>query len=119
MSSKISLRKRIALELFSSVRKDLVKEHELKVLFWECTLRCNLNCGHCGSDCRAVSDVKDMPAEDFLRVIDEEVTPHVKPQQVLGSELHGISPAEEDCEPRRGRCAVASCRLGCQACEEF
>ena len=82
MSSKISLRKRIALELFSSVRKDLVKEHELKVLFWECTLRCNLNCGHCGSDCRAVSDVKDMPAEDFLRAVDT-LTPHVNTKKVL------------------------------------
>ena len=26
-------------------------EHKLAYLFWECTLRCNLTCRHCGSDC--------------------------------------------------------------------
>lgn len=41
--------------------------HELNYLFWECTLRCNLHCGHCGSDCHAESSVADMPVEDFLR----------------------------------------------------
>lgn len=41
--------------------------HELSYLFWECTLRCNLNCGHCGSDCRKEAAVPDMPIEDFLR----------------------------------------------------
>ena len=93
MSAKISLRKRIALELFRSVRKDLVQSHDLKVLFWECTLRCNLNCRHCGSDCRAVADVKDMPAEDFLRAVDT-LTPHLNPHQVLvtitGADISGV-----------------------------
>lgn len=45
--------------------------HLLEQLFWECTLRCNLNCRHCGSDCRAVSSSKDMPLEDFVPVLDE------------------------------------------------
>ena len=45
--------------------------HPLEQLFWECTLRCNLNCRHCGSDCKAVSLVKDMPLEDFVPVLDE------------------------------------------------
>ena len=45
--------------------------HPLEQLFWECTLRCNLNCRHCGSDCRAVSSAKDMPLEDFVPVLDE------------------------------------------------
>ena len=45
--------------------------HPLEQLFWECTLRCNLNCRHCGSDCRAVSSTKDMPLEDFVPVLDE------------------------------------------------
>lgn len=45
--------------------------HSLQQLFWECTLRCNLNCLHCGSDCRATSDMQDMPLEDFLVVLDD------------------------------------------------
>ena len=33
-------------------RKEYLKEnHPLRYLFWEATLRCNLNCLHCGSDC--------------------------------------------------------------------
>lgn len=43
----------------------------LQQLFWECTLRCNLNCLHCGSDCRKDDMPRDMPFEDFARVLDE------------------------------------------------
>jgi hypothetical protein len=56
--------------------------HELRTLFWECTLRCNAACLHCGSDCRVSSSVADMPAADFLRVIDE-ITPFVNPNKLL------------------------------------
>ena len=77
------LRKRIGLDLFSKLYAAEVAEHELRTLFWECTLRCNLACRHCGSDCRVDPGVADMPLEDFLRVLDEEVTPHVDPQRVL------------------------------------
>lgn len=47
------------------------ESHCLQQLFWECTLRCNLNCLHCGSDCRTTSDMQDMPLEDFLVVLDD------------------------------------------------
>ena len=47
------------------------ESHSLQQLFWECTLRCNLNCLHCGSDCRTTSDMQDMPLEDFLVVLDD------------------------------------------------
>ena len=43
----------------------------LQQIFWECTLRCNLNCLHCGSDCRKDNMPKDMPFEDFSYVLDE------------------------------------------------
>lgn len=43
--------------------------HPLTYLFWECTLRCNLNCLHCGSDCLADARQPDMPFEDFLNAI--------------------------------------------------
>ena len=82
MGIKIGLRKRLALELFAREYKELTQKHDLKVLFWECTLRCNLNCRHCGSDCRAIADTPDMPAEHFLRAVDT-ITPHVNPREVL------------------------------------
>ena len=57
--------------------------NELRTLFWECTLRCNLRCGHCGSDCTASPDCQDMPAEDFFRVLDRQITPRVDPHRVM------------------------------------
>lgn len=44
---------------------------ELQQLFWECTLRCNLACIHCGSDCNSEVGNSDMPLDDFLKVLDE------------------------------------------------
>lgn len=43
----------------------------LQQLFWECTLRCNLRCRHCGSDCKIEDTRNDMPLADFLRVLNE------------------------------------------------
>lgn len=65
---KISFKKRIGLNLHKKYIDVQTELHELKYLFWECTLRCNLNCLHCGSDCHKESKVKDMPIEDFLKV---------------------------------------------------
>lgn len=95
--NKISLRKKIALNLYSSLRKEFVKKHELRVLFWECTLRCNLNCRHCGSDCRAVSDIPDMPAEDFLNAVDT-LTPHIDPSRVMVTLTGGEALVRQDVE---------------------
>lgn len=78
----IGLRKKIALELYRKLHNNHVKLHELKTLFWESTLRCNLSCRHCGSDCHKDAEVKDMPVEDFLAVIDE-ITPNVNPNKTL------------------------------------
>ena len=67
---ELSLRKKIALRLFSAKRKADALSHELRYLFWECTLRCNMACLHCGSDCMRDSITPDMPLEDFLKVLD-------------------------------------------------
>ncbi|MFA6352496.1 MAG: radical SAM protein, partial [Bacteroidales bacterium] len=68
MISKLSFKQRFLLEVFRRFRHTESREHSLRYLFWECTLRCNLSCRHCGSDCLKDSSIKDMPAEDFLRV---------------------------------------------------
>lgn len=57
--------------IFRFYRTKEIKNHELRYLFWECTLRCNLNCLHCGSDCLATSGTPDMPLSDFIRVLDD------------------------------------------------
>ncbi|MCD7935606.1 MAG: TIGR04133 family radical SAM/SPASM protein [Tannerellaceae bacterium] len=70
MKKRPGLRKQLALELFRKIKKNRSKLHELRTLFWECTLRCNIGCKHCGSDCRVNMQQPDMPVEDFLQVID-------------------------------------------------
>lgn len=81
MHNRLSIRKRLALEIARKMRNNLKELHPLRQLFWECTLRCNLACKHCGSDCKRFTDREDMPAEDFLRVIDS-ITPQVNPHEV-------------------------------------
>ena len=82
MNKKSTLRKRIGLEVFRQMRKNQTRLHELNTLFWECTLRCNLACKHCGSDCKVVANQADMPVSDFMKVIDQ-ITPNVNPNKTL------------------------------------
>lgn len=75
----INLRKRIGLELWRQLQNNLIKEHPLRQLFWETTLRCNLHCRHCGSDCKTASNIPDMPREDFMHVLEniaQSTDPH-------------------------------------------
>jgi radical SAM enzyme (rSAM/lipoprotein system) len=80
---RLGIRKHLGLKLFKGLYDGVVERHELRTLFWECTLRCNLKCRHCGSDCRVDVSEQDMPLADFLKVLDEEVTPNVDPAKVL------------------------------------
>ncbi len=83
------LRKRIALNVFSKYVDVQSQLHELTYLFWECTLRCNINCVHCGSDCRSDSGMKDMPYQDFLKVtarVSEVYDPHKVMVVITGGE---------------------------------
>lgn len=76
------MRKKIALSLFQQHKRNQARLHELNYLFWECTLRCNLNCLHCGSDCTQQASVPDMPLADFLKVLDT-IAPHVDPHKTI------------------------------------
>ncbi len=67
---RIPVLKRLSLNVFKHYRKAQTSLHELNYLFWECTLRCNLSCLHCGSDCRRGSEDDDMPMGDFLNILD-------------------------------------------------
>ncbi len=79
---RLSLRRRLALDIVKKLQDDLVAQHPLRQLFWECTLRCNLQCRHCGSDCKATALVKDMPKEDFGKVLDS-VAARMNPHEVM------------------------------------
>lgn len=78
----MKVKQKLALELFRLKRENLKELHPLRQLFWECTLRCNLHCLHCGSDCKNIASTPDMPAQDFLKAVDQ-VLPHVDPHQLM------------------------------------
>jgi len=70
MDCRLSLSRKLALEINRAQFKVEMLEHRLTQLFWECTLRCNLNCRHCGSDCRTTAGLADPPVQDLLTVLD-------------------------------------------------
>ena len=78
----IPFKKRLGLDIFSLWRDSIIKQHTLNYLFWECTLRCNLSCAHCGSDCRTEAQTPDMPLADFLKNIDI-ITSFVEPNKTM------------------------------------
>lgn len=78
----IPIRRKIALELFRGYRFLQTRFPDLSYLFWECTLRCNLDCKHCGSDCLRESNTPDMPLADFLGVLDK-LRPKIDPSRTI------------------------------------
>jgi len=82
VKSKINFSKRIALKLFSEYRNTQTQLHDLKYLFWECTLKCNLSCLHCGSNC-GTENSNDLP---YQSIVDELI----KIKNIVGSKLPHI-----------------------------
>lgn len=80
--AELSLRRRLALDIAASLRKSETEGYPLRQLFWESTLRCNLKCRHCGSDCKQVASTPDMPKEDFFKVLDG-IAEHTDPHKVF------------------------------------
>ncbi len=82
MDKPLGIRRRMALDIAAKLQENLIQEHPLRQLFWECTLRCNLSCRHCGSDCKATAAFKDMPLEDFSKVLNS-VAKAADPHKVM------------------------------------
>lgn len=77
-----------ALEKARLANQRLCREHPLQQLFWECTLRCNLSCRHCGSDCAKELKGTEMPLEHFLPVLDD-IAQHHDPATIMVSTVGG------------------------------
>jgi len=81
--SKLPLKKKIALGLHARYKRNSALLHTLNYIFWECTLKCNLSCLHCGSDCKMdISHKKDMQVADFIGAIDQ-IQPIVEPNTTM------------------------------------
>lgn len=81
--------------------------YSLRQLFWECTLKCNMSCMHCGSDCKKTADTVDMPLEHFLPVLDE-----VKRHQPTTKTIVFTVGGEPLVRPDIARCGYEICRKG-------
>ena len=79
---RLGLIKRLRLDYACVQYHKRSERHVLQQLFGECTLRCNLNCLHCGCDCRTTSNLLDMPLGDFLSVL-EDVRSVTDSKQIL------------------------------------
>ena len=99
-AAPLTFKKKLALEIWRKREAIIRQEHPLRQLFWECTLKCNLHCRHCGSDCRQMVEQRDMPKEDFLRVLDSvasKTDPHKVFVIVSGGEPLMRNDLEECC----------------------
>ena len=68
---ELSLTQKLDFRMFNLYKHAETQIHELRYLFWEATLKCNLSCLHCGSDCHSSRTEKDMPAGVFLKTTAE------------------------------------------------
>ena len=93
----LSPRHKLGLELSQPLIDRVRREHPLTAVFWECTLRCNLQCRHCGSDCHVTSSIKDMPLEDFLPVLDS-IARETNPNKVMINVTGGEPLVRKDLE---------------------
>lgn len=94
--------RRLGMETYRIHRALQTRNHRLRYLFWECTLRCNLSCAHCGSECVSSSSVPDMPLDEFLGVLDK-IRPTVDPGETLVVVTGGEPLVRQDLE----RCGAA------------
>ena len=104
---RLGLKRRLTLELLSSYKRQQAILHPLTYLLWECTLRCDLECGHCGSDCRTSSPIPDMPLSDLLPVL-EDIKGRYDPAKITV----GLTGGEPLLRPDLADCGEAINALG-------
>lgn len=78
----MTIKQTLELNAFRKVLDAQAELHPLRQLFWECTMRCNMKCRHCGSDCKVSSLLKDMPFQDFEKVL-LEIKEHYDSHKIM------------------------------------
>ena len=74
---RISLRKRLALEVSRQVRENNKKLHPLRQLFWECTQRCNIHSLRQIKDCLQIDNLRTRLRNRRKRLRKKLEIPHV------------------------------------------
>jgi radical SAM protein with 4Fe4S-binding SPASM domain len=78
-----------SLKIWENSVNVLRNRHPLLNLFWECTLRCNFNCRHCGSNAGGISCANELSAEEIknaFKKISEDFNPKSINISVTGGE---------------------------------
>jgi MoaA/NifB/PqqE/SkfB family radical SAM enzyme len=63
----MSFLKKALLNMYMNIE---AKDHELLYLFLEVTRRCNMNCLHCGSDCKNEKSSPEFTTESLFKIVD-------------------------------------------------
>jgi len=87
----------LALNSIVDRKEKLKKEHPLTYLFWESTLRCNLDCLHCGSDCVKDNSSKSKELDTYTikrELID--IAKHYNPKNITFAIIGGEPLVRED-----------------------
>lgn len=58
-------------------------KHPLTYLFWECTLRCNLSCQHCGSSCGFGKTAQDELSTNEIKNVFGTIAQDFDPKQII------------------------------------
>ncbi len=64
------LRSTIKNKLHQIYKEKEIKNHHLQYVFLEITKRCNLNCRHCGSDCKKETNTPELTTKSWYKIID-------------------------------------------------
>ena len=62
-------------------REYLYHQHQLRYLFWECTLNCNFKCRHCGSRAGEKKYTQELSTEDIKKTF-LDISQHFNPRQI-------------------------------------
>ncbi len=66
----MKLKDKLKSHFFKIYKKEEIKDHNLLYLFLELSRKCNLNCLHCGSDCKAENSSAELSTESWIKIID-------------------------------------------------
>jgi len=65
----LSLKLLLQSKLHEIYKQREIKKHNLQYVFLEITKRCNLNCLHCGSDCKKEAQSAELSTESWTKII--------------------------------------------------
>jgi len=70
------------LRVWAKQRELLRQTHKLNYLFWECTLKCNLHCQHCGSNAQNINYQGELSTKEVKTAL-KDIADNFKAQEIM------------------------------------